>query len=279
MVPPVPAGFVSDYLGADHDRALAAEIGSPVSSYVVCSTPRSGSGLLCRGLASTGVLGAPLEYLNPVHRGILSERWGCGTDLRAYVAALHGHRSSPDRVFGIKVHWEQLVTTRGEASGSLRDLFTWDVPDGLLSALFPNPVFVRIIRMDLDRQAVSLWRAQHSNVWSVATDDESHRDGHRAPYSFDGIERCRRLIEVGESCWDRLLRRAGADPLVVTYEQVTSAFRPTVALVARHIRPGFEVDVTPPSTRAMADEYSGQLLGRLLADRQSRDLAGGPQLA
>jgi LPS sulfotransferase NodH len=276
MVAPVRAGFVSDYLGPDHDHALPAAIGSPLRSYVVCSTPRSGSGLLCRGLASTGQLGAPLEYLNPVHRGILSERWSCGADLKAYVSALHGHRTSPEGVFAIKVHWEQLVDTRAEASGSPRDPFTWNVPDELLAELFPHPVFVRIMRMDLDRQAVSLWRAQHSNVWSIATDDEAHHNGDRTPYSFDGIETCRRAIELGESCWDRLLGRIGADPLVVTYEQLTSAFAATVAPVARHVSPGVTVEVGPPSTRAMADEQSDELLGRLLADRQRREPAGPP---
>ena len=153
------------------------------------------------GLASTGALGAPLEYLNSVHRGILSERWGCGADLGAYIAALHERRSSPEGLFGVKVHWDQLVAAGAEATCRTLDRLSWDVPDEVLSTLFPNPVFVRIIRLDLDRQAVSLWRAQHSNVWSVATTEESGLDGRRAPYSFTGIEECRRAIEIGEACW------------------------------------------------------------------------------
>ena len=275
----MPAGFVLDYLGPEHDRPGRSRGRSRLRSYVVCSTPRSGSGLLCRGLASTGVLGAPLEYLNIAHRGILSERWGCGADLGAYIAALHDRRSSPEGLFGIKVHWDQLVAAGAEAMGRTFDRFRWDVPDEVLSSLFPNPVFVRIIRLDLDRQAVSLWRAQQSDVWSIATTDESGPDGRQAPYSFTGIEQCRRSIEIGEACWTRLLRQAGVGPVIVTYEQLTSAFAQTVATVAHHVRPGISVDVAPPRTRVMADEHSVQLLERLLADRRERVSAGGRQIA
>ena len=35
-------------------------------SYVVASTPRTGSTLLCRTLWGTGLVGAPKEYLNPM---------------------------------------------------------------------------------------------------------------------------------------------------------------------------------------------------------------------
>ena len=31
-------------------------------SYLVCASPRSGTELLCRGLAATGVAGRPQEY-------------------------------------------------------------------------------------------------------------------------------------------------------------------------------------------------------------------------
>jgi len=33
-----------------------------MASYLVCASPRSGTELLCRGLAATGVAGCPREY-------------------------------------------------------------------------------------------------------------------------------------------------------------------------------------------------------------------------
>src|SRR5262245_60646267 len=47
------------------DPALdLAHEGPPRLVYIVAATPRSGSTLLCRELWSTGLLGAPYEYLN-----------------------------------------------------------------------------------------------------------------------------------------------------------------------------------------------------------------------
>jgi len=259
--------FVADYLGPECDRPSPPVPTRPARTYIICSTPRSGSGLLCRALAGPGVLGTPLEYLNSVHRGILTERWGCGAHLRSYIATLHARRTSPEGLFGIKVHWDQLVATQKEVSMGDGDREAYDVPDELLGNLFPNPLFVRILRMDIDAQAVSLWRALRSNVWSVALNDPSHLGAERAPYCFDGIDGCRRSIETGEAGWDRLLQRLGVEAHIVSYEQLTSTFSKTVADVVRHIRPGIEIEIAPPHTRRMADEWSIRLIDRFRSDR------------
>jgi trehalose 2-sulfotransferase len=265
----VPSKYLADLLGAEHDTPFQAP-GGPTSSYVVCSTARSGSGLLCRGLASTGVVGAPLEYFNPLHRRALSDRWGCGPDLDSYLEALHLRRSTPTGIFGSKIHWEQLAQVRAEATGTPDDRFTHAMPSGLLDRLLPKPRFVRILRLDIDRQAVSLWRATNSNVWSVAVADtaEAHDP---TPYSFDGIDRCRRIIENGELCWDRLIRQRGAEALVITYEELTADFARTIGRVLDHISPGGEeVTVSAPSTRVLGDERSQDLLERFRAERRRR---------
>jgi LPS sulfotransferase NodH len=264
------AVFVADYLGPEYDRPPASPPTGPRRTYVVCSTPRSGSGLLCRALAGSGALGTPLEYLNSIHRGILSERWGCGADLRSYVAALHARRTSIEGLFGVKVHWEQLVATRAEAGSGVADPAMFEVRDALVDDLFPNPLFVRILRMDVDAQAVSLWRALQSNVWSLDVNDATNPEDVHIPYSFDGIDQCRRSIEVGEVCWERLLLRLRAVPYVVTYEQLTSTFSETVASLAGHLRPGSDIEIVLPRTRRLADEWSRRLVDRFRSERADR---------
>lgn len=256
--------YVADFLGAEHD--LVQKPGRPIESYVVCSTARSGSGLLCRGLASTRVVGAPLEYFNPIHRKILSDRWGCGPDLDSYVEALHLRRSTTTGIFGNKVHWDQLSQIRAETLGLPDDRFTPTMPPGLLEQIFPKPRFIRIIRLDMDRQAVSFWRATNSNIWSVGVDDTSQTD-EPTPYSFEGIDQCRRVIENGELCWDRLIRQHGGDALVVTYEELTADFAATIKRVVSFISPGLEGAVRVASTRVLSDERSRELLERFRAER------------
>ena len=167
---------------------------------MVCSTPRqSGSGLLCRGLAGTERAGAPLEYFNPVHRQALSERWGCGPTLADYVNALYARRTTPTGSSAPQLHWDEFVALRAEALGTTAGLSI-----DFLERLFPNVTYVRIVRRDLDRQAVSLWYALNTGTWSVATDDSSDAERADVPYSHEGIERCRRTA-IGE-------RRRGVGP-------------------------------------------------------------------
>jgi len=256
-------------MGPEYDRAPASESPRPRQTCVVCSTPRSGSGLLCRAIAGSGAFGTPLEYLNPVHRGVLTDRWGCGPDFWSYLAALHARRS-PDGLFAVKIHWEQLVAARVEARGGDADPAVWETRDELIDDLFPNPLFVRVLRMDIDAQAVSLWRASQSNVWSLAVDDAWTPDAAPVPYSFDAIDRCRRSIETAEACWERLLSGLGAVPYLVTYEQLGSAFEQTLSSLLRHLRPDVAAEVPPPRTRRMADEWSLEVIGRFRAERAER---------
>ncbi len=265
-----PAGFVSDFLGAEHDRSRRADSSRPPRSYIVCSTPRSGSGLLCRGLAEIGAVGVPLEYFNPIHRARFAERWRCDPDLRSYIVELHARRSSAEGLFATKLHWDQLVALRAEAGAGTDDRFDYVTADALFDSVFPAVRFVRIVRLDRDRQAISYWRAQHSNVWSVAA-EKSAGSAEPTPYDFDGIDRCRHLIENGELCWDRLIRSRGAEALVVTYEELSSSFAQTIERVTDALSPGLKpTAIPPPSTRPMSDQHSLALLERFRRERGSR---------
>jgi LPS sulfotransferase NodH len=236
--------------------------------------------MLCGALAATGALATPLEYFNPVRRRALGRRWHSGSALEAYVDALHARRTTPDGLFAAKLHWDQFVRIRAEAGAGPSDRAVHATPSWLLDWLFPTPRFVRIVRHDLDRQAVSYWRAQHSGKWSADLEDRRDRhpmsggisagDAAEIPYSFEGIDRCRRAIENGERCWARLLRAAGAEPIVVSYEDLVSEFEPTIRRVAEQIRPGLEIDVAEPRTRRLSDDRSLELLETFREQRRRK---------
>ncbi|HYB22648.1 MAG TPA: Stf0 family sulfotransferase, partial [Solirubrobacteraceae bacterium] len=265
--------FAKDLLGPEHDNPRGGA--RPRRSYVLCSTPRTGSGLLARALAGTGALGAPLEYFNAANRELLAERWGCGTQLEPYLRAVHASRCSADGVFGAKVHWDQLAGLRAEADGAAGDPFDHEVPDALIERCFPQPTFVRVVRLDVDAQAVSYWRALETGVFSLAS-DEPTPPSQCPPYDFDGIERARRALEAGELCWERLIRARGAQALVVTYEELTGEYERTVARVAGFISPGLHVVVRAPRTRRLGDTRSLELRERYRAERATRARSDQP---
>jgi len=239
-------------------------------AYVVCSTPRSGSGLLCRGLAAARVAGTPHEYFNPVHRRLLAERWGCGVDLRDYAAACLRRRSTAAGVFGCKLHWDHLVALRAEALGLRACEPGYDISASVLHELIGEPLYIRIVRRDVDLQAVSLWFAFWTASWSMAPGDRGDEPARAGvPYSAEGIERCRRMIENADVHWDRFLRFNAIRPVEVVYEDLAADFCGEIARVLGSVVPEASgVRVGEPSSRRMGDSRSAEFVARLRSDRE-----------
>ena len=82
-------------------------------SYMVCSVPRCGSSLLCELLCNTEVAGAPTEFFDPELMQRFRERWGAATP-DEYMDRLIDKKTSPNGLFGIKVHWAQLEPALGD---------------------------------------------------------------------------------------------------------------------------------------------------------------------
>jgi LPS sulfotransferase NodH len=231
-----------DTLDQDFDAGVETTL-----SYVVCSTPRSGSYLLCELLWRTGAAGAPEEFFHPDFMPRLMRRWGV-TDLDSYLAALLAHKTSPNGVFGAKVHWGQYSPVLGE-----RDI----------TALFPNSRFIHITRTDRLRQAVSWVRAMQTLRWK-----SSERDRREISYDPDDIRAKLRRIEGDESRWQALFERHGIVPYEVVYEQL--AARPAETLRQVLDWAGIETPAgavpAAPGLRRQADEISDEWVRRFRAE-------------
>lgn len=241
---------------------------------MICATPRCGSNLLCDGLTATGLVGNALEYLNPSHRHKLERRWDCDGSLGAYLRALYGRRTSDLGYLGIKVHWDQLVALRAEALGVGPEEPEFGVSADFLERLFPGAQYVRMTRRDVNRQAVSYWLAFTTDRWIDIDLPPLPAGGDgRVFYSFEGIERCRRLIENFELHWDRFLRANGIEPLVVEYERLVEDWSGVVGEVVRHLRPDAQVgEVRPSMFRRQGGELADEMLERFARDRERSPL-------
>jgi len=265
--------FLQNLVGPDRDTWPPREASPPARSYIVCSTPRSGSGLLCRGLAATIAAGSPLEYFNIAHRRPLTKRWRCGGSLDAYVRALYAYRTTPHGVFGVKIHWEQFVALRAEALDISASEPGYEISVDFMERLFPDAIYVRTMRRDVDRQAVSLWFALRTGTWSLAAEDRRKDDRRRrVPYSYEGIERCRLVIESGQHHWKRFLRLNDIKPVEVVYEDLVAAYQEMVRNVLDKVLPGADGRAVPPAptTRRIGDERSEDFIARLARDRERR---------
>ena len=263
---------------AELDTVPAWDPPVPAVSYVVCSTPRSGSALLCRGLASTGLAGIPIEYFNPHARRPMSRRWGTGASLLAYAQALRGARTGSNGVFGTKLHWKQLTLICAELPGHLG---AGGVPSRtIIDELLPGSTFVRITRLDVEAQAVSLWVALNSREWwkDAAAGGPSEPP---APYSFSGIERCRAEIVQGVVGWHNFFAVNAITPIDVVYEELAANHAAIVRSTLEGILPGVEIpEIPPPEIARQSDEHSQALLARyrVARARRARQVARGGQL-
>lgn len=246
----------------------------PARSYLVCSTPRSGSTLVCRALAQSGVAGHPEEFFEALrHSGRprrpeeyftgtndvsildhLSER-GVGdepaprsplwsrTAYDRYLEWAFAAGTTDNGVFGAKLMWGYF----GDFVSLLRNVRAYrDVPLAeLLPTVFPDLQFVRVVRANKVRQAVSLWKAVQTATWSEAESTgrqdasapyksflEEHRPGLR--FHYRGIEHLLNQLIAQESSWDTFFEHAGIEPILVLYENFASDYiTSTVRLLER----------------------------------------------
>lgn len=207
------------------------------ASYLILSTPRSGSNLLCRGLESTNLAGKPREYFNPS-----SKFWtqhGEGADPAAYVDRLLAERATPNGVFGAKVSWRHMRHFERVCRVLPRYART-ALPD-ILAALFPNPRYLRITRHDKLRQAISFWKAYQTGVWGIGAAKDREPTG-PPEFDYDGITKILNMLVNHEAGIDEFFAGGEVAPLTVVYEALVDAYEETVRAVLDDLGIGLPAD-------------------------------------
>jgi LPS sulfotransferase NodH len=263
----------------------------PLTSYLVCATPRSGSTLLCHLLDQAGIAGHPQEYFealrhsgqprrpeeyfDPARHANIIERLAFrempGADIvhqpnplwsretyDQYLQWAIGEGTTGNGVFGAKLMWGYL----GDFADLLRTidgLQALPIPQ-LLNEIFPGLRYVQITREDKVRQAISLWKAVQTQAWRHEG-DTARSEVH---FSFRAINYLVRLLTAHDASWDAYFLGLGRRPLKVTYEELAAAPEPTVRRVIEHL----DIDVPEtlrleaPRLKVQADATSEEWVER-----------------
>jgi len=183
-------------------------------SYVLCSNPRSGSTHLVSLLQSTGVLGAPYEWLRGDGGTGHDDFKPYPTDPEQQLAIMRQAGATPNGVCALKMFPEHFDAT-SQARWAER---------------MPNLKFVQLIRRDLLGQAISL---------SIARQTDSYADWmpeqRPAVYSRAHIARCMDWLAAGDARWSLYFAQNGVTPLIVTYEELCEDPQGVVTAIARHV--------------------------------------------
>lgn len=259
-----------DLLGPEYDLEDGPGIRR---SLVICSTPRSGSTLLGEAAFQTRRLGVPAEYLAlDVAVPYLFERWGCES-YNDYVSTLQRLRTSPNGVFGIKVHWHQLLQFSSVSQGAAHDApVEFKVLVGVLLRVAPNPALVLVTRRDKARQAVSHWIASKTQQWF----DLGETSTPSVPeYDFAGIQRMMNGIEESEASWTRFFTMGGVEPTRVVYEDFVADYVGTVKRVAAEVGvPTEDLEIPAPRMRKQSRSVSAEYAERYRSDAAAQSTPG-----
>jgi LPS sulfotransferase NodH len=139
--------------------------------------------------------------------------------------------TTPNGVFGAKLMWGYF----GDFVGLLRNVPRYQhLPLAeLLPVVFPDLTFVRVVRANKIRQAVSLWKAVQTATWreNEAQDFAGLGDDDAPPYKhflqdhrpqlrfhYRAIAHLLDRILFEEAAWDAFFEHCGISPILVLYE-------------------------------------------------------------
>jgi LPS sulfotransferase NodH len=242
----------AEWLSPSRDFATP---GAVTRRYAILSAPRSGSTLLGESLRSTGVAGDPIEYLHPnLLRAFLQREPRHYSEWQTMMAAMELRRTSPNGVFGSKLHFEQFTALFGPAINDVGA--RWLAAQGAL---------VRIYRQDKLAQAVSRLKAVATGKWHSSHSQERTFSFIGTPEEFLELVGHMDVVIAGELMWRMFCARHGLATLDISYEELTGDLQGTVGKVLRYIGVAHPpAQIAQPALSKLADDESARLRGELL---------------
>jgi LPS sulfotransferase NodH len=244
-----------------------------LDAYLICATPRTGSSLLCGLLDSTGVAGHPESYFRAPDEQEWADRWGiAGPSDSAfsyadYVQAAIVAGRTGNGVFAARIMWGTLDEVVAKLVPFHPDLAGSEI--GILNRAFGRTCFVHLWRADVVAQAVSLLRAEQTNVWFET--GQGRQEPEREPqFDFNQIRERVHLIEKHNAAWQQWFAAHHVRPYWVRYEDLdadpVSVARGVLGFLGLELPAGSRIAV---QHRRLADELNAQWINRYQDDRHA----------
>lgn len=251
----------------------------PYQSYLICTSPRSGSTLLCRLLAATGTAGRPSSLFHEPSLDDWLERFGLASDAERderqalagiFDSALERGRGGTD-IFGVRLQRHSFAFFRDK----LAILHPSRPSDhARLEAAFGRTLFIHLTRLDKAAQAVSYVKAQQSGLWHRASDgtELERLSPPREPvYDAELLRSTHDIMATADRDWENWFVDQGIAPLRLTYEALSADPPATLRLVLDALG----LDSSPantavPDVARLADATSRDWVPRLRADLEAQ---------
>lgn len=181
----------------------------PHTVYMVCATPRSGSGLLCEALWSTALAGKPDEYFHSGTAEEYANEWST-TRFSDYLAKVLEFGTTSNGVFGFKIMWTDFQNHYLNHSATLNASALRDVA--------PEFRYIWIRRQDKLRQAISIWKRKQTGI--ISWYDNEPPEYERIPeFNFSALNHLVQQVRAWDLNWASYFKSLEVSPLVITYEE------------------------------------------------------------
>jgi trehalose 2-sulfotransferase len=270
---------------AIRSRAKAIPAVVPSITYVICTSPRSGSWLLSDGLSSTRVAGHPREWLNMMEEQHQRALWRMAhpsdLSLADYLRLARSKSTTTNGVSGTKIHFFQFADLPRKLG---RPELT---PGQLMMRLFPGAKYVWLKRRDKTRQAISLAIASQTNKWWDVSGEGSGAQIASPHFDPQAIFHWERVLEQTDVKWRNFFAENQITSLVIHYEDLASDYAGTIARVLEWlgIAAAAAAVIPPPRLQRQSNAANEEWLARYSAikangyapaeDRYGREVLGG----
>lgn len=245
-------------------------------SYMICTAPRSGSTLLCRLLAETGVAGKPASHFHEPSLAEWAQRLGVEPEAAASerevvevcIQAARSQGRSDNGIFGLRLQrpsfaffFSHLALVHPGASSD-RDRF---------EGVFGRTLFIHLSRTDKVEQAVSCLKAEQTGLWHVAADgSDVERIGPPREPEYDGpaLQAWVDAMTGYDRDWNAWFASEAIEPVRISYDDLSADPKGTLrrVLAALGLDPAAAAQVSP-SVRKMADDTNRAWVTRFRAER------------
>lgn len=250
----------------------------PVTSYLICCVPRTGSWLLAEALQSIEIAGRPREYFAPEQKNRFYNLWGMSptADYSGFLSRAMTEATTLNGVCGAKVHWYQFNDLLARLRGlpELKDLPL----QALLPEVFPNLRYIYLTRRDRIRHVVSYARASDTRIWWDV--DPSAGRGRRVlaktpKFDVGKLDRLFHSFARHQREWRRYFQHCGVTPLEVYYEDFAEDQTAAVHQILEYLKISFPSNmvVRRSRLRKQADALSESWTQRYRHIRRERRLS------
>lgn len=232
---------------------------------MICTTPRSGSTLLCKLLANTKVAGVPDSYFhspsfnswldeyNLKEKDFASKQEALGV---IFMAALARGKSDTE-IFGLRMQ----AASFGFFMQQLGQLIPGQMSDvdRIECALGPT-LYVHLSRPDRLGQAISRVRAEQTGLWHRNSDGselERLAPPQEARYDATAIKHHVAEFTAFDKAWDQWFEKEAVKPLRVNYNELSEHPQTVLAkiLSALNLDPSLTQSIMAPTAK-LADAVS-----------------------